>query len=338
MTKTTARAESTFSGLASRYPTAVHELGRDRAAWAREAGLDWEIKSSDLAYTTDGKTVSLFPGKQVFYRSDTGIALATASDRFKLVQPAAVLDFYDHVAATYGFKLALAGTLRGGRKLWGMAETPHHLELLKGDAVKGGLFFVTACDGSAATAGFFTSFRMWCLNQLPVIDRLARAGSRNRGQIFRLSHLSEFRPDRVEQDLQRMAVNWDDFKHLTERLASKRVSKQDVITFLQPFFTRGEAAAEPKLTEAMVTERNDTRTLRKVLEVYEEGEGQDKIKGTAWGAVNAVTRYLDHEQRARDDDTRLNKSWVHGQGGRFKSDVFQYALEHFKLVKREVAA
>ena len=60
-------SDNTFASLAAKMPDAVHELGTDTKSWARKAGMDWEIKESELAYTTDGGVSGkLFKGKRVF--------------------------------------------------------------------------------------------------------------------------------------------------------------------------------------------------------------------------------------------------------------------------------
>ena len=38
-------------------------------------------------------------------------------------------------------------------------------------------------------------------------------------------------------------------------------------------------------------------------------------QGTAWGLLNAVTQYVDHERRARSQDSRMDSAWF-GQGPR----------------------
>jgi hypothetical protein len=51
----------------------------------------------------------------------------------------------------------------------------------------------------------------------------------------------------------------------------------------------------------------------------------DVAAGTVWGAVNAVTEYVDHQQRRRSDETRLSAIWL-GEGDRLKQDAYRQAL------------
>lgn len=314
---------SFFDQMAAQRPDAIHTLGADHDSWAKKAKLDWSIEESPAAFTPDGgKTIQLFDSKRVFFRSDTKSPLAVVGRKFKAVQPRAILDFYGEVAERYGFELAIAGEIDGGRKIWAMAQTPHDFALAAGDNVKGGLFVMTACDGSLSTQGFFTSFRLRCLNQLPVLHRHAKRGSTL--QVFRCTHGAVWSSARVERDLEAMELGWKGFKHYAEALANKRVTDQQAITFLQRFFYKGEAEV---LTPVDIDEMADNQTMKRVMETYRKGIGQEGITGTAWGVVNAVTRYMDHETRSKDGHVLVRKAWV--EGSRTKTKIFNAALEEF---------
>jgi hypothetical protein len=47
--------------------------------------------------------------------------------------------------------------------------------------------------------------------------------------------------------------------------------------------------------------------------------------GTAYGLLNAVTQFVDHEQRAKSQDNRLNSAWF-GQGSSLKSKALDEVL------------
>ena len=72
----------------------------------------------------------------------------------------------------------------------------------------------------------------------------------------------------------------------------------------------------------------NSRKLRQVMEVYTSGQGQDTVsaKGTAWGLVNAVTRWADHERGTQNDDTRRESAWF-GNGNAIKQDALESALQ-----------
>jgi len=48
-------------------------------------------------------------------------------------------------------------------------------------------------------------------------------------------------------------------------------------------------------------------------------------KGTAWGLLNVVTEFVDHERRARSQEYRLGSAWF-GQGATIKQRALDQAL------------
>ena len=49
-------------------------------------------------------------------------------------------------------------------------------------------------------------------------------------------------------------------------------------------------------------------------------------QNTAWGLLNAVTEFVDHEKRARSTDHRLDSAWF-GQGAVLKQKALDHALQ-----------
>jgi hypothetical protein len=71
------------------------------------------------------------------------------------------------------------------------------------------------------------------------------------------------------------------------------------------------------------------RALKKVQALYEgAGRGAElaSAKGTAWGLLNAVTEFVDHERRARSQEYRLDSAWF-GQGATLKQRALDQALQ-----------
>jgi len=162
-------AEMAFVG-----ETPWHGLGQaldpnsDLATWRKAAGMDWTIESAPVEFIGQD-----FEGQNVLYRSDTKAPLSVVSNRYKAVQPAEVLEFFDNLVKENGFRLHTAGTLFGGKRMWALAETGKFGEIVKDDGVGGFLLLSTSADRSLATTARFTSVRVVCNNTLSMAVDLA---------------------------------------------------------------------------------------------------------------------------------------------------------------------
>lgn len=128
--------------------------------WQREAGMDWKIQESPVHFKADSTgplgTIHSFPEQKVLYRSDTKAPLSVVSNRYQIVQPREVLEFYRDLTEASGYELETARVLKGGRKFWALARTGQTAELKGHDQVNGYLLLATSCDGTLtrSKAGF----------------------------------------------------------------------------------------------------------------------------------------------------------------------------------------
>ena len=115
--------------------TPWHQLGhalpkkQSIDVWAQAAGMQWKIQETPVRYMATGDADALygealeFPEQKVLYRSDTNAALSVVSQRYKVVQPQEVLEFYRDLSEVAGFELETAGVLKAGRRFWALART-----------------------------------------------------------------------------------------------------------------------------------------------------------------------------------------------------------------------
>jgi hypothetical protein len=148
-----------------------HGLGNQLTAkqpievWAQQAGMAFDIKETPVRFMTESigslGAIMSFPEQKVLYRSDTKAALSVVSNRYQVVQPREILEFYRDLTEISGFELETAGVLKEGRKVWALAKTNQSSVLKGNDVVNAYLLLATACDGTLATTAQFTSIG-WC--------------------------------------------------------------------------------------------------------------------------------------------------------------------------------
>ncbi|MDY0134593.1 MAG: DUF932 domain-containing protein [Atribacterota bacterium] len=303
-----------WHGLGGQLPS-----GQPIEVWQRAAGMDWSIEETPVRYLTDQKgnlgNIMAFEDQKVLYRSDTRSALSVVSKRYQVVQPREVLNFYRGLTDYNDFELETAGVLKGGRKFWALARTGQSTVLKGGDEVNGYLLLATSCDGSMATTATPTTIRVVCNNTLSIaVDRAPQA--------IRVPHNTQFDEAAVKRQLGITVSTWDDFMIRLRALSERKVKSHEAMNY---FLNVLCAADDPSLLGQGLT---NERALTRALALYDgEGRGSELVsaKGTAWGLVNAVTEFVDHERRARNTDNRLDSAWF-GAGAQIKQKALDQAL------------
>lgn len=258
--------------------------------WAKESGMDFKIFGSPVLYRRTDETIAAQSSKQVLYREDTGDALGVVGNRYKVVQPIEVLEFFRDLVEDQGFELETAGVLFNGAKYWALARTGNTCKIGKDDVLKDYLMLATACDGTLRTTARRTSIRVVCNNTLNLSNQDAIND-------IKVSHASVFDGNAVKTELGLRAEEWDNFTAKAELLADTHITDQQAIRFVQKLF--GE---------------NAHTQISKTLQLY-SGQGlgaQFKTsKDTAWGLLNATTEMIDWHQ-GKNQDRRLEAAWLYG--------------------------
>lgn len=287
--------------------------------WAKESGMDWQIEAAEVRYVAGVAGSGLgsihpFPEQRVLYRSDTKAPLSVVSSRYQVVQPREILEFYRDLTEVGGFELETAGVLKEGRKLWALARTGQSVSLKGRDEVNGYLLLATACDGTLATTAQFTSVRVVCNNTLSI------ALGDTAGAV-KVPHRSQFDAQAVKRQLGIAISSWDGFMVRMKALAEREVTD----TAAEAFFRR--VLTYPSTT-GLPTSTNDS-AIRAVQALY-AGRGMGatlpSAAGTAWGLVNSITEFVDHQRRARSLDHRRDAAWF-GAGATLKQNAWDEAMK-----------
>lgn len=314
---TNGRANMAYAG-----ETPWHGLGQelthgaDIDTWRVEAGLNWHVERSPVMFKPQGKGVFVKGESEVLYRDDTFAQLGIVSDRYQIVQPADVLEFFRDIVGTGGLELETAGSLDGGRKVWAMARTGNTLVIKGQDRVEGYLLLSTSFDGSMATRAQFTSVRVVCNNTLSI------ATSSSKGAVV-VPHSAQFDARGAKIELGLINNAWATFEGQAAALADRRLTNGEAMALLLSIM-------EPKASEGGDEAKLSTKRANQITTVFDlyqyagKGAKLASSAGTAWGLVNAVTEWVDHQ--AGNNVNNRFRSGQFGPGATMKNLAFANAL------------
>lgn len=266
------------------------------------AGLDWEVEKRPLAYRNSAKGHTRIPSQHALVRADTDTFFGTCSDKYALFQNREIFSFVDNLVHG-GAKIDSAGEQHGGKKVFIVAKMPDHISVAGEDEHELYLFIRSGHDGGGSLQVKVTPIRMRCRNMIPLITRTAKRS-------WSLWHTStmegKLEDARAELTLQLTADYRDEFEQEVQRMIDTPMTDR----------------ALREAFESVVVE--SPRREQKVERVLEIRHGSPTIneeyRGTAWGAMNAVSEYYDWLRPVRNNHARLTTS-LDGQGRRVRDAV-----------------
>jgi phage/plasmid-like protein (TIGR03299 family) len=323
-----------------------HKLGQQMQEgmsiedWARASGLDWtallvpayaDLRGTQLETTLANKLADgllLVDGQKHIVRGDTGFCLGYATDSYKPVQPIETLEFFDdYISVDSRFKLDVAGNLRGGKQIWATAVFDDGTDYtVGGDAHRARLLMTTSFDQTAATVNMATVVRVVCRNTLSA----ALAG---KGGIVKTRHNTNFNAEAVGKELAEIIKGFANFKAMGDAMSQTHFSKDQVSKF---FKTLLDIPFDTPASEVGTRKVNQFEMLNAA---YKATVVEGTETGTVWTALNAATRYVDHDRGTRDtgygeQEARLYATQF-GTGAKMKAEAVQvlYAMTDGELLK-----
>lgn len=283
-----------------------HRLDPDATIeeWREAAGLQWEALRSPVQFDGKNDDLTVFKGRDVLFRSDTGAPLSTVSSDYQIAQPAQVMDFFNALSTQGGFQMETAGALFEGRRIWALARVGVDVAVLD-DVIAPYLMMATSYDGSMSTFAQFTTVRVVCNNTLQA--SLSNTKKQNR---IAIPHSSMFNPQSVADKLMLSEETWTGFADVARALAKYKMTDVEMDTYLQAVL------AGPQDDPDKIRTSKGYRRILGLFQGGQRGAGQDAVKATAWGALNATTEYIDHEVGVKQDN-RLDSAWF-GKGAQLK--------------------
>jgi phage/plasmid-like protein (TIGR03299 family) len=294
-----------------------HKLGNEMKPgqsieeWSKAAGIDWraimvpafrDLSGPDFVHLATSGLV-LTDNVKHCVRSDNGAALGVATDGYVAHQPRELLELlYRYIGTDSRFQMDVAGSLKGGKIIWATATYKDGMTV-GGDAHVMRLLMTTTFDGSGATIGKATATRVVCNNTL----NAALADSR---ATIRIKHNTTFNADRAAKDLSNIARGFDEYAAMGDAMAAIETSKADISNMFKAVL---DIPFDAKQDDLSTRKQNQFAALQ---DAYRKTIAEGTPAGSAWSALNAVTRYVDHDRATRGaGDSETEARFISAQFG-----------------------
>jgi phage/plasmid-like protein (TIGR03299 family) len=279
------------------------------------AGLDWEVALHPIYAQVGTKRIPL-KTKRALVRSSDDKVLTITGDNWKPFQNRDALNFFREYAAAGDIKLETAGSLKGGRLIWALANLGTGFTVNRGrDAVKGYLLMVSPHEVGNAISIRTTAIRVVCANTMALAMRGESTAQ------HRQHHTKEFDAMRAREAIGLAKEQIGQAELDAKTLNKLKLSEFDTVRFLASFFQPVDGDAEVKLL--MDDEKNQSKVFKEVLASVNTAPGA--LPGTGWGVINGITHWADHVA-GRNADTRMTKAWF-GDNSRLKVVANKQLLE-----------
>ena len=315
-----------------------HSLGQEMKEgmsieeWQKAAGLDWVAqKSHAFAQVGEDDEMLAATDWRFMVRSDTKKVLGVVGKGYQPVQPRDVLDWFDrYIKCDPRFKLDVAGSLKGGQIIWATATFQEDISV-NGDRHVARLLMTTTFDGSGSTINRATMTRVVCNNTLDC------ALADKAKSTIRTTHRSKFDPVAVGAELANIAKGFEAYKAMGEAMAKTPVKDKSLLAFFRNMLDIPEDAEK--------TDDVSTRKLNQLTqlgEAYKATLNEGTEPGTAWTALNAFTRWIDHDRSVRGNGgtTEQERRFTSAQfdtGSQLKAKAVEYLTDEKLLAAVSVA-
>ena len=300
--------------------TQLHR-GMSSSEAKKSSGLDWSVSLGPV-HDGSGRPIS---GFRVVTRTDTTRHLGIVGPKYRTVQNSELFALNDTLLGEGKAVYESAGSLRGGRRVWILSRIPGDVWVTKEDHVGKFLLWTTRHDGMSSLWGLVTPIRFACENALQ------RAISAAGEHCIAIRHTENYQ-EKIEEARRVLGISlkyYDTWALEAQALARKPVGKRALARYFRELVPNPPKGVDP-------TKARSTR--RELHRLSVEGRGNDlpTVRGTLWGAVNAVADFVDHERTTRrrrgsedsvaSDGLSRFESAVFGSGARLKSRAWDAAL------------
>ena len=272
------------------------EQGAGREVWLNAAGFNYHVEKVPAIASLNGSMFDHLPPEQRFVetdkrftvRQDNGHVLGIAGEGYQTVQPVDVWNWFEnYITVDDRFHIDAAGVLGSGERLWMTARFNGSVDVA-GDRHIPRLLMSTSFDASQATRNEATMTRVVCQNTL-------RAAHMNAKALIKTRHNTRFDGRQVHKELGQIAQSFVEFKALGDAMAQTEMSKREVEVF---FTSLLGIPADAKVADISTRTKNIAADLGASYRKTQRERNSER--NDCWTALQAVTRYVDHDRTVRN--------------------------------------
>lgn len=268
----------------------------------RMSGLDWTVVQRNIQVCGGAKIKNY----KANVRDSDGSVLGVVSDRYKIVQNFEAFEFTDSLIGGE-VRYETAGSLNNGRKIWLLARLPER-EIV-GDKTEPFLCFTNTHDGSGAIRVCMTPIRIVCNNTLNLALGTAK-------RTWSVRHTGDMQSKMHEARICLEMANayMDELSQTADRLANTTVPRDKLGEILDEMF--------PITEDSTDREKRNLQKLKDEYMVCYYAPDILKFRGTAWGAVNAMSDMISHNAPRRKTVNYRENNWGRIMDGHAMLDKF----------------
>lgn len=301
------------------------------AQMLKAAKLNWTVSRRPMMFGkidqegqpdfTKGEVV---PDFYALTRDSDNKVLDVIGSRYQPVQNSRAFEIFHDLVEAGGATMETAGSLRGGRVVWGLARLKADFNAARGDKVNSYLLVMSPHEQGKSMQAFPTTVRVVCNNTLTAALHRGES-SLNR---YVHAHRAEFDDIRLTDAQRVMGVAHEQIEEQAKVIKAAAQLKLTVIEAREFLAKVIQPAISVKwVKDNVVPDGGDkpVKFLELAVAALEHAPTVDAVRGTLWNAVNAVTYTADHLM-GRTVDRRLDRAWF-GSTARIKRDAMQAASE-----------
>jgi phage/plasmid-like protein (TIGR03299 family) len=274
--------------------------GHDAAAMIAAADLDWTVEQHRLEAVVGVERVPV-PRQVANVRSDTRAVLGVVGEGYEPLQNRQAFAFCDAITDSGRAHWIGAGTTRGGARVHALMRLDREIRIgsAEGEEVLPLLCFRNGHDGGLAVTVSVAPFRLACLNGMVLPLEGAQRTWRARHTANVEAKLADAR--------RTLGIAWayyDELEKVGGGLIGQRMGGSEFECFLARLIPLLEP--RPDRSDGGRAVRNVERVREAIRTAYRTAPDLADIRGTRWGALQAVTTYVDYVQPTRQTAGRTH--------------------------------